>query len=150
MKNRLTLALLPLFFLVLNVQAAIFIPHASSTNNTSVSSLLSTNVDAPVTKNKNSKKAKKVKEDKKEKVDQFALLGFVAAVTGLVSFFIFPLLGLVLVPAGLGLSIAGLSRTRKNNSKGKGLAIAGIVIGSTGVFLLLLGIILAIAVLSNL
>jgi len=150
MKNKFILALLPLFFLVLNVQAAIFVPQASSTNKTSFSSAHSLYVDAPVTKNKDSKKAKKVKEDKKEKVDRFALWGFITAVAGLASFFILPALGLVLVPVGLGLSIAGLSRTRKNNSLGKGLAIAGLVVGSAGIFLLLLGIILAFALLSNL
>jgi hypothetical protein len=77
------------------------------------------------------------------------LWGFVTSVTGLLSFFVLPALGLVLVPVGLGLSIAGLSRTRKNNSTGKGLAIAGLVAGSAGIFLLLLGFILALAVLSN-
>jgi hypothetical protein len=149
MKNKFTLALLPLFFFVLNVQAAIFVPQASSTHNTSISSAHSSYVDAPVTKNKDSKKAKKVKEDKKDKVDRFALWGFITAVAGLASFFILPALGLILVPVGLGLSIAGLSRTRKNNSTGKGLAIAGLVAGSAGILLLLLGVILAIAILSN-
>jgi hypothetical protein len=148
MKNKFTLALLPLFFLVLNVQAAIFVPQPTGLSNTIVSSNTSF-VDAPTTKSKDTKKAKKVKEDKKEKVDRFALWGFITAVSGLVSFFILPVLGLVLVPVGLGLSIAGLSRTRKNNSTGKGLAIAGLVAGSAGIFLLLLGVILAIAILSN-
>lgn len=148
MKNKFILALLPVFFLLLNTQAAIFVPQTSNSNNNIVSST-TTFVDAPITKSKDSKKAKKVKEDKKEKVDRFALWGFISAVAGLASFFILPALGLVLVPVGLGLSIAGLSRTRKNNSTGKGLAIAGLVAGSAGIFLLLLGFILALAILSN-
>jgi hypothetical protein len=148
MKNKFILAVLPLFFLLLNTQAAIFVPQQSSSSNTIVSSNTSF-VDAPTKKSKDAKKVKKVKEDKKEKTDRFALWGFITAVTGLVSLFILPALGLVLVPVGLGLSIAGLSRTRKNNSTGKGLAIAGLVAGSAGIFLLLLGVILAIAILSN-
>lgn len=149
MKNKFTLALLPLLFFVLNLQAAIFVPQTSISNNIIVESSNTSFVEGPITKSKDSKRAKKVKEDKKEKVDRFALWGFITAVTGLISFFVLPVLGLVLVPVGLGLSIAGLSRTRKNNSTGKGLAIAGLVAGSAGIFLLLLGIILAIAILSN-
>lgn len=149
MKYKFTLAFLPFFFFILNIQAAIFVPQTSS-NTTIVSSSNTSFVDAPKTKNKDTKKAKKVKEDKKEKVDKFALWGFITAVSGLVSFFILPVLSLVLVPVGLGLSIAGLTRTRKNNSTGKGLAIAGLVAGSAGIFLLVLGVILAIAILSNL
>jgi uncharacterized membrane protein len=149
MKNKFILALLPVFFLLLNTQAAIFVPQTTNYNNTIVSSANTSNVEAPITKSKDSKKAKKVKEDKKEKVDRFALWGFITSVAGLVSFFILPVLGLILVPVGLGLSIAGLSRTRKNNSSGSGLAIAGLVAGSAGIFLLLLGVILAISILSN-
>lgn len=149
MKNKFILALLPLFFLVLNLQAAIFVPQTTISNNIIVESSNTSFVEGPITKSKDSKRAKKVKEDKKEKVDRFALWGFITAVTGLISFFVLPVLGLVLVPVGLGLSIAGLSRTRKNNSTGKGLAIAGLVAGSAGIFLLLLGVILAIAILSN-
>jgi hypothetical protein len=149
MKNKFILALLPLFFLVLNLQAAIFVPQTTISNNIIVESSNKSFVEGPITKSKDSKRAKKVKEDKKEKVDRFALWGFITAVTGLISFFVLPVLGLVLVPVGLGLSIAGLSRTRKNNSTGKGLAIAGLVAGSAGIFLLLLGVILAIAILSN-
>jgi hypothetical protein len=149
MKNKFILAFLPVFLLLLNTQAAIFVPQKTSSNNTIVSSANTSSFEEPITKSKDSKKAKKAKEDKKEKVDRFALWGFITAVAGLASFFILPTLGLVLVPVGLGLSIAGLSRTRKNNSTGKGLAIAGLVAGSAGIFLLLLGVILAIAVLSN-
>ncbi len=150
MKNKFILSLLPVFFLLLNTQAAIFVPQTTNSNNTIVSSANTSSVEAPITKSKDSKKAKKLKEDKKEKTDRFALWGFISAVAGLASFFILPALGLVLVPVGLGLSIAGLSRTRKNNSSGKGLAIAGLVAGSAGIFLLLLGFILALAILSNL
>ncbi|MEY3541777.1 MAG: hypothetical protein RLZZ204_589 [Bacteroidota bacterium] len=150
MKNKFILALLPLFFLVLNLQAAIFVPQTSISNNIIVESSNTSFVEGPITKSKDSKRAKKVKEDKKEKTDRFALWGFITSVAGLASFFILPALALVLVPVGLGLSIAGLSRTRKNNSTGKGLAIAGLVAGSAGIFLLLLGVILAIAFLSNL
>ena len=150
MKIRSALAFLPLFFLVLNVQAAILVTETTSSNNSIVSSTNTSSVDVPISKNKGSKKAKKIKNNQKEKVDGFALWGFVAAVTGLISFFVFPPLGLALVPAGLGLSIAGLSRTNRNNSSGKGLAIAGLAIGSAGMLLLLLGFILALAILSNL
>lgn len=148
MKFKITLALLPVFLILLNTQAAIFIPQASNAASSVKTSTISY-VDAPKAKDKKTKKVKKIKEGK-EKVDRFALWGFVLAVTGLVSFFIFPALGLVLVPAGLGLSVAGLSRTRKNNSTGKGLALAGLVAGSAGILLLILGFILALTVLSNL
>lgn len=147
MKFKITIALLPIFFLLFNTQAAIFVPQQSIITNTSTVSTAS-NVAVPTTKDKKGKKVKKIKEGK-EKVDKFALWGFITAITGLASFFILPALGLVLVPVGLGLSIAGLSRTRKNNSTGKGLAIAGLVAGSAGIFLLLLGVILAIAILSS-
>lgn len=150
MKNRFNLALFLAFFLVYNVQAAISTNLTTSSSNSTVSASNISYVDAPKTKSKESKKTKKVKEDKKEKVDRFALWGFITSVAGLVSFFILPVLGLILVPVGLGLSIAGLSRTRKNNSSGSGLAIAGLVAGSAGIFLLLLGVILAISILSNL
>ena len=148
MKNKFILSILPAFFLLLNTQAAIFVPHPSSLNNTLVSTSNSSFFYAPVSKHKVSK-TKKVKEDKKEKVDRFALWGFIAAVTGLASFFFAPAIGLVLVPVGIGLSIAGLNRTRKNNSTGKGLAIAGLVAGSAGILILLLGVLLAIAILSS-
>jgi hypothetical protein len=149
MKNRFNLALFLAFFLVCNVQAAISTNLTTSSSNSTVSASNISYVDAPKTKSKESKKTKKVKEDKKEKVDRFALWGFITSVAGLVSFFILPALGLILVPVGLGLSIAGLSRTRKNKSSGSGLAIAGLVAGSAGIFLLLLGVILAISILSN-
>jgi hypothetical protein len=147
MKFKITIALLPIFFLLFNTQAAIFVPQQSIITNTSTVSAASY-VAVPTTKDKKGKKLKKIKEGN-EKVDKFALWGFITAITGLASFFILPALGLVLVPVGLGLSIAGLSRTRKNNSTGKGLAIAGLVAGSAGILLLVLGFILALALLSN-
>ncbi len=145
MSIKISLTFLSIFILILNTQAAVFIPQPESINST-VSVSNSTYFDAPAKKEKKYKKEKK-RKDEKEKIDRFALWGFISGLTGLISFFIFPIFGLVLVPLGLGLSIAGLNRTRKSNSIGKGLSIAGLVIGSLGIFFLILGFILALTVL---
>jgi hypothetical protein len=50
-----------------------------------------------------------------------------------------------LLPVIFGFSIAGLSATAKNKTRGKGLAIAGLSIGSFGLVLLLLAIVLVVA-----
>ena len=78
-------------------------------------------------------------------MDNFAKWGFISSVAGLVSLFFLPLLGFVLLPVGIGFSIAGLSATSKNKTRGKGLAIAGLTIGSAGILLTLLAIVLVVA-----
>ena len=90
-------------------------------------------------------KDKKVKKEKEGKVDNFAKWGFISSVAGLVSLFFLPLLGFVLLPVGIGFSIAGLSATSKNKTRGKVLAIAGLTIGSAGILLTLLAIVLVVA-----
>jgi hypothetical protein len=84
-------------------------------------------------------------KEKEGKVDNFAKWGFISSVAGFASLFILPFLAFALLPVGIGLSIAGLSATVKNETRGKGLAIAGLAIGSAGILLILLAIVLVVA-----
>lgn len=144
MKNKIILSLLPVFIFMFTTQAAIFIPETNSFKTQTVVS-----IPADTTKSKALKQAKKPKEKKTDKVDTFAKWGFISATVGFVSLFILPLLSIALLPVGIGFSIAGLSAINKNKSRGKGLAIAGLAIGSAGVFVLLLAVVLVIALFAN-
>ena len=145
MRNRSILILLPIFLFIFSADAAIFLPKTTQLQE---QTSIGTNEfikggEKKVTKV--SKKDKKVKKEKEGKVDNFAKWGFISSVAGLVSLFFLPLLGFVLLPVGIGFSIAGLSATSKNKTRGKGLAIAGLTIGSAGILLTLLAIVLVVA-----
>ena len=145
MKNKSILILVPIFLFLFSADAAIFFPKTTQLQE---QTSIGTNEfikggEKKVTKV--SKKDKKVKKEKEGKVDNFAKWGFISSVAGLVSLFFLPLLGFVLLPVGIGFSIAGLSATSKNKTRGKGLAIAGLTIGSAGILLLLLAIVLVVA-----
>ena len=145
MRNRSILILLPIFLFIFSADAAIFLPKTTQLQE---QTSIGTNEfikggEKKVTKV--SKKDKKVKKEKEGKLDNFAKWGFISSVAGLVSLFFLPLLGFVLLPVGIGFSIAGLSATSKNKTRGKGLAIAGLTIGSAGILLTLLAIVLVVA-----
>jgi hypothetical protein len=145
MKNKSILILVPIFLFLFSADAAIFLPKTTQLQEqTSIGTNEFINGgEKKVTKV--SKKDKKVKKEKEGKVDNFAKWGFISSVAGLVSLFFLPLLGFVLLPVGIGFSIAGLSATSKNKTRGKGLAIAGLTIGSAGILLTLLAIVLVVA-----
>jgi hypothetical protein len=145
LKNKSILILIPVFLFLFSADAAIFLPKTTQLQEQTG---IGTNEfikggEKKVTKV--SKKDKKVKKEKEGKVDNFAKWGFISSVAGLVSLFFLPLLGFVLLPVGIGFSIAGLSATSKNKTRGKGLAIAGLTIGSAGILLTLLAIVLVVA-----
>ena len=145
MRNRSILILLPIFLFIFSADAAIFLPKTTQLQEqTSIGTneLIKGDQKKAI---KVSKKDKKVKKEKEGKVDNFAKWGFISSVAGLVSLFFLPLLGFVLLPVGIGFSIAGLSATSKNKTRGKGLAIAGLTIGSAGILLTLLAIVLVVA-----
>lgn len=145
MKNKSILILLPLFLFVFNADAAIFLPKKTQLQQ---QTSIGTNEFIKGGENKAtkvSKKDKKVKKVKEGKVDNFAKWGFISSVVGLASLFFLPLLGFVLLPVGVGFSIAGLFATSKNKTRGKGLAIAGLTIGSAGILLTLLAIVIVVA-----
>ncbi|MBP7931486.1 MAG: DUF4190 domain-containing protein [Chitinophagaceae bacterium] len=147
MRSKILLTIIPVFFFLFHTEAAIFIPDVANTSN-SVINISSQTVDAPTTKSKGSKKAKKSRAEKVDKVDKFAKWGFISAIAGFVSLFLLPVVTFALFPLAIGLSIAGLNSVKKNNTRGKGLAIAGLSLGSAGVLLLLFGLILVLSFLS--
>jgi hypothetical protein len=142
LKNKSILILIPVFLFLFNAEAAIFLPKRTQYQE---QTSIGTNEIIKEGQKKESKISKKDKKVKEGKVDKFAKWGFISSVVGFVSLFFIPLLPLVLLPVGIGLSIAGLSATAKNKTRGKGLAIAGLSIGSAGVLLTLLAIVLVVA-----
>ena len=145
MRNRSILILLPIFLFIFSADAAIFLPKTTQLQEQTSIGTNEFIKGGEKKVSKVSKKDKKVKKEKEGKVDNFAKWGFISSVAGLVSLFFLPLLGFVLLPVGIGFSIAGLSATSKNKTRGKGLAIAGLTIGSAGILLTLLAIVLVVA-----
>ena len=145
MKSKIILSLLPLFLFLLTPQAAIFIPEVNTSQSHTVSS---TFVDTPTNKSKGAKKAKKSRAEKVGKVDSLAKWGFISSIAGILSLFLLPVVTFALFPLAIGLSIAGLNSIKKNNTRGKGFAIAGLSLGSAGVLLLLFGLLLVLSFLS--
>jgi hypothetical protein len=142
LKNKSILILIPVFLFLFNAEAAIFLPKTTQLQE---QTSIGTNEIIKEGQKKESKISKKDKKVKEGKVDKFAKWGFISSVVGFVSLFFIPLLPLVLLPVGIGFSIAGISATAKNKTRGKGLAIAGLAIGSAGVLLTLLAIVLVVA-----
>ena len=147
MRSKILLTIFPVFFFLFHTEAAIFIPNVANTSN-SVIYISSDTVDVPATKSKGEKKVKKTKEEKGVKVDKFAKWGFISAIAGFVSLFLLPVVTFAFFPLAIGLSIAGLNSIKKNNTRGKGFAIAGLSLGSAGVLLLLFGLLLVLSFLS--
>ncbi|MFN5376856.1 MAG: DUF4190 domain-containing protein [Chitinophagaceae bacterium] len=147
MRSKILLTIIPVFFFLFHTEAAIFIPDVGNTSN-SVIYISSDTVDVPATKSKGEKKVKKTKEEKGVKVDKFAKWGFISAIAGFVSLFLLPVVTFAFFPLAIGLSIAGLNSIKKNNTRGKGFAIAGLSLGSAGVLLLLFGLLLVLSFLS--
>lgn len=145
MRNRSILILLPIFLFIFSADAAIFLPKTTQLQDQTSIGTNEFIKGGEKKTTKVSKKDKKVKKEKEGKVDNFAKWGFISSVAGLVSLFFLPLLGFVLLPVGIGFSIAGLSATSKNKTRGKGLAIAGLTIGSAGILLTLLAIVIVVA-----
>ena len=145
MKNKSILILLPIFLFLFNADAAVFLPKTTQLQDQTSIGTNEFIKGGEKKTTKVSKKDKKVKKEKEGKVDNFAKWGFISSVAGLVSLFFLPLLGFVLLTVGIGFSIAGLSATSKNKTRGKGLAIAGLTIGSAGILLTLLAIVLVVA-----
>ena len=147
MRSKILLTILPVFFFLFQTEAAIFIPDVANTSN-SVINMSSYTVDVPTSKSKGAKKAKKSRAEKVDKVDKFAKWGFISAIAGFVSLFLLPVVTFAFFPLAIGLSIAGLNSIKKNNTRGKGFAIAGLSLGSAGVLLLLFGLLLVLSFLS--
>jgi hypothetical protein len=144
-KNKSTLIFIPLFLFLFNANAAIFLPkttHLQEQTSIGTNEIIK---EGQKKESKVSKKDKKVNKEKEGKVDKFAKWGFISSVVGFASLFILPFLAFALLPVGIGFSIAGLSATAKNKTRGKGLAIAGLAIGSAGILLTLLAIVLVVA-----
>lgn len=146
MRSKIILSLLPVFLFFFTSEAAIFIPE---TNNSQSQKVSSTIVEVPTTKSKGEKKVKRIKKEKADKVDNFAKWGFISAVAGFVSLFFLPFLSFALLPVGVGLSIAGLSASVKNKTRGKGLAIAGLAVGSAGILLILFAVVLVLTLFTS-
>lgn len=127
-------------------QAAIFVQEK---NNLKSQTIVSVSSDAPAKQVNRVKKTKKNKEEKADKVNKFAKWGFIFSLIGFVSLLILPFISFALLPLGIGFSIAGLSATSKNKSRGKGLAIAGLSIGSAGIFIMLIVILFVLAFFAN-
>jgi hypothetical protein len=127
-------------------QAAIFVQEK---NNLKSQTIVSVSSDAPAKQVNRVKKAKKNKEEKADKVNKFAKWGFIFSLIGFVSLLILPFISFALLPLGIGFSIAGLSATSKNKSRGKGLALAGLSIGSAGIFIMLIVILFVLAFFAN-
>lgn len=142
LKNKSILILIPVFLFLFNADAAIFLPNTTQHQE---QTSIGTNEIIKEGQKKETKVSKKEKKVKEGKVDKFAKWGFISSVVGFASLFILPLLAFVLLPVGIGFSIAGLSATAKNKTRGKGLAIAGLAIGSAGILLTLLAIVLVVA-----
>jgi hypothetical protein len=142
LKNKSILILIPVFLFLFNAEAAIFLPKTTQLQE---QTSIGTNEIIKEGQKKESKISKKDKKVKEGKIDKFAKWGFISSVVGFVSLFFIPLLPLVLLPVGIGFSIAGISATAKNKTRGKGLAIAGLAIGSAGILLTLLAIVLVVA-----
>lgn len=145
MRSKIILSLLPVFLFLFTSEAAIFIPDTNISQSQTVSSTI---VELPTTKSKDAKKVKKTKEEKADKVDKLAKWGFISSIAGIVSLFILPVVTFALFPLAIGLSIAGLNSIKKNKTRGKGFAIAGLSLGSAGVLLILFSLVLVISFLS--
>lgn len=74
----------------------------------------------------------------RSQIDSLSLAGFIVALTGF--------LLIVTFPVGLGLSIAGLVRTKRRGTGGRGFAITGIVVGAFGTVFVIGGIAWAMVV----
>jgi hypothetical protein len=142
LKNKSILILIPVFLFLFNADAAIFLPKTTQLQE---QTSIGTNEIIKEGQKKETKVSKKDKKVKEGKVNKFAKWGFISSVAGFASLFILPFLAFALLPVGIGLSIAGLSATVKNETRGKGLAIAGLAIGSAGILLILLAIVLVVA-----
>jgi hypothetical protein len=142
LKNKSILILIPIFLFLFNADAAIFLPKTTQLQE---QTSIGTNEIIKEGQKKETKVSKKDKKVKEGKVNKFAKWGFISSVAGFASLFILPFLAFALLPVGIGLSIAGLSATVKNETRGKGLAIAGLAIGSAGILLILLAIVLVVA-----
>lgn len=81
------------------------------------------------------------------KIDTSSLLSVIFGAAALISLSFFPLLILLSIPA-LILGIVGLGRVKRDGTKGKGLAIAGIVTGGLGILVMLAGLVALILVIA--
>ena len=77
------------------------------------------------------------------------LVGFILALIGLFIFWI-PIYGLIPAVVALILSIVGLTQIKKTGQNGKGLALAGVIIGALATVIGIIYLIYWIAVLSGL
>lgn len=86
-----------------------------------------------------------------QKLNPMALTGFICSLAFIVLFWI-PFIGWLLPIAGLVFSIIGVSQINKaqGTEKGKGLAIAGIIISAVWLLIMVVGLIFAGAVISSL
>ncbi len=82
-------------------------------------------------KTRQEKKDLKDEQQDARKMDELSLWSYIAAVTGIASFFVLPAASLLLFPAGLVMGIIALVRGRRSieDRRGKGLAIAAVVLG---------------------
>ena len=147
MKYNILITLFCILFCLSNTEAAIFIPDVVSTTNNSIQVSFPSS-DGSIQKSKSTKKSKRQRAERVDKVDNLAKWGFISSIAGFVSLFLLPVVTFALFPLAIGLSIAGLNSIKKNNTRGKGYAIAGLSLGSAGVLLLLVGLVLVISFLS--
>jgi len=77
------------------------------------------------------KKIDKKKERKEKKMDGLSLAAHIAVSTGIASFFLLPVLGLILLPAGFLMGIIAWAGGKKKyeHKRGRGLALAAMAIG---------------------
>lgn len=82
---------------------------------------------------KTGKEKKEFKDEQQDirKMDELSLWAYISTVTGIASLFVIPAASLLLFPAGLVMGIIALvgRRRRLEDRRGKGLAIAAVVLG---------------------
>lgn len=83
------------------------------------------------------------------KTNTLSIISAGAGVAGLVLFFIYPFVGILLALAAVILGFVGKSQIKRNDERGMGWAITGIVTGFLTFFILLLAVAFIAALLSN-
>ena len=82
---------------------------------------------------------KDIKDEQQEirKMDELSLWAYITAITGVASLFVIPAASLLLLPAGLVMGIIALVRGRRRleERRGRGLALAAVILGGAYVAL---------------
>lgn len=92
-----------------------------------------------INSNKTRQEKKELKDEERDirKMDELSLWAYISAVTGIASFFVAPAASLLFFPAALVMGVIALVRGRRRmeDRKGRGLAIAAVILGGAYVAL---------------